>query len=99
MRILILEIQKVATVTQDNKDKIIKIVREHLEPIDILRVVEIPIQTKANRIYQELEPIFKKLDAEKLLPEGCTWDVFHKFITSVLEYVANALLQRQAFYI
>jgi predicted Zn-ribbon and HTH transcriptional regulator len=86
-------------VTQDNKDKIYKIVREHLEPIDILRVVEIPIQTKANRIYQELEPIFNKLDAEKLLPEDCNKEVFHKFVTHILEYVANSLLQRQAFFI
>ena len=82
-----------------NKERINQIVRDHLESFDELKVVEIPIETKANKIYSELQPIYKKLEAEKLLPEGCTWDVFHKYITSILEHVANYFIQRQAFYI
>lgn len=89
--------QKVATVTQDNKDKIYSIVKEHLNNIDVLKVIDIPLETRARAIYSELQPIHKKLDDQKLLPEGMTWEMFHNYITHVLEVIANHLLRFRSF--
>lgn len=85
--------------TDENKEKINKIVREHLDTIDVLRVVDYPIQDKAQLIYKEFLPLYKKLDAEKLLPENCTWEVFNQLLIPRLEQEATFSLMRAQFHI
>lgn len=85
--------------TEENKNKIRKIMKDHLEKIDIFRVVEVSVEVKANRIYDEFMPLYKKLEGDKLLPEGCTWDVFNQLGVRILEAVANnAMLHRSFVY-
>lgn len=83
--------------TEENKDKIKNIMKEHLETIDILRVVEIPIEAKANRIYQEFRPLYDKLEKEKLLPASCNWDIFQQIGVRLLEATANHAMLHRSF--
>jgi hypothetical protein len=83
--------------TEDNKNKIKKIMKEHLETIDILRVLEVPVEAKANRIYQEFRPLYEKLEKEKILPEGCSWDVFQQLGVRILEATANHAMLHRSF--
>jgi hypothetical protein len=70
--------------TQENKNQIKKIIQDHLSEIDILKIDNYDLTKKAQTIHKELPSIYKKIDAEKLLPEGMDFNNFMNLATTYL---------------
>lgn len=75
--------------TQEDKDKIIKIAKDCYDKIDILRVEDIGIEKKAQAIYAELPGIYRKLEEIKVLPDKVNFQVFMELVTTRLQIAAQ----------
>jgi len=80
-----------------DRDKIKQIAKEHFDQFDILKVEDVPVEQKAEKIYQELPIIYKKLDEAKVLPEGINFQSFMHITVSHLQAAANMAYMRNAF--
>ena len=75
--------------TPENKQEITKIVKEHYDKIDILKVEGYDIVKKAQTIYNELPTIYSKLNEAKVLPENVNLDIFMQIVVPRLEDAAQ----------
>ena len=73
----------------ENKDKIKEIMKSHYDAIDVLKVADHSIQEKAKIIHKELQPIYKKLKEENLLPEEIDLQKFMTIGIAMLEKCFN----------
>lgn len=71
--------------TNENREEIKKIAKEHYDTIDILKVDNINMEEKARAIHKELPAIYKKLKDKSLLPESINFDAFMQVTTLSLQ--------------
>ena len=71
--------------TNENREEIKKIAKEHYDTIDILKVDNINMEEKAKAIHKELPSIYQKLKDKNLLPESINFDAFIKITTLSLQ--------------
>jgi hypothetical protein len=85
------------TLTEDIKNQIKQIAKEHYDGIDILKVADLPINDQVHRIYNELPTIYQKLQTRNILPQGTSLDVFMQIVVPRLEKAAQEAHISQSF--
>ena len=83
--------------TEENKEKIRKIIKDHYDSFDILRIADYDIRQKAAKIQEELHPIYKKLKQENLLPEEIDAKKFVEFGNIMLQQSFQEAIFKNAF--
>ena len=77
-------------ISKEDSDKIYKIAEEHYKEFDILKdPKEGSLQDKAQKIHQELPTVYRKLEEEKLLPDGMNLNIFMQILTERLQIEAQ----------
>lgn len=73
--------------TEENKNKIIEIVKKECSDINILTLDGMVAQ-KAQAIYGKFQDFYRRLEEEKLLPPNMNFEIFHNLLLHKLQEVA-----------
>ena len=70
--------------TQEQKNQVRKVLSNHLDKIDILKIENYDLVKKAEAIQKVMPNVYKDLQEEKLLPEEVNFNVFMNIASMML---------------